>query len=166
MMYQEKVIDSLKFRNIMGMFTTGVTVVTVMDDEGPHGMTVNSFTSVSLDPLLTLVCLDKGATTTEILRRTGKFTVNILGEGHREISRRFASQESESRRFEGLRYSISDEGTPILNDVLGYMTCGVTEVVEGGDHLIFIGEVLDLDAVDERGKPLVFYRGNYNSLAE
>ncbi len=163
---QEKTIDSRTFREVMGRFTTGVTVVTVRDEEKPHGMTVNSFTSVSLDPLLILVCLDKGATTTDMLLRTRRFSVNILTAEQKRLAQRFAESGNEQDRFNGIDYSLSEEGTPILSGVLGHLTCTVDKVVESGDHYIFIGEVVDLGSGDDKMTPLLFYRGNYNVLAE
>ncbi len=164
--YQEKIIDSSQFREVMGRFATGVTIVTVQESDVLHGMTVNSFTSVSLEPMLTLICLDKGATTTEILRRTVKFTVNILHTDQKHLARRFAESDNERDRFDGIGYTISEEGTPILDDVLGYLTCTVINIVEGGDHYIFIGEVVDLAYAENDRQPLLYYRGNYNSLAD
>jgi len=163
---QQKTIDSRTFREVMGRFSTGVTVVTVRDDEKPHGMTVNSFTSVSLDPLLILVCLDKDAETTDMLLRTRRFSVNILTAEQKRLAQRFAESGNEQDRFDGIDYSLSEEGTPILSDVLGHLTCTVDKVVESGDHYIFIGEVVDLGSGDDKMTPLLFYRGNYNVLAE
>ncbi len=154
------------FRDVMGKFTTGVTVVTVQEAGAPHGMTVNSFTSVSLDPLLVLICLDKESTTTDMLSRTGRFTVNILTAEQENIARRFAGSGNERDRFNNLEYTISDEGTPVLRDVLGYVTCTVKEVVDGGDHLIFLGEVVDLGDSDTDQQPLLYYGGNYKSFAD
>ncbi len=166
MEYQEKIIDSRLFRDVMGRFATGVTIVTVHETGTPHGMTVNSFTSVSLDPMLAMVCLDKGATTTEMLTRTGRFTVNMLSVDQEHLARRFAESGNERDRFNGVEYTVSEEGTPILDDVLGYVTCTVKDIVEGGDHWIFIGEVVDLGYAENDQRPLLYYRGNYNSLAD
>ncbi len=166
MQLQDKTIDAKAFRDVMGRFATGVTIVTVQDGDKPHGMTVNSFTSVSLDPLLILVCLDKDATTTGILQNTGRFSVNILASEQRHIAQKFADSGNEKDRFAGIDYKVSEEGTPILNNVLGYITCIVDNIVEGGDHYIFIGEVADIGVNDDDMRPLLYFRGNYNSLAE
>lgn len=166
MEYQEKLIDSSLFRDVMGRFATGVTIVTVQEAGAPHGMTVNSFTSVSLDPTLVLICLDRGAATTEMLSRTGRFTVNILSVDQRHLAQRFAESENERDRFNGVEFTVSVEGTPILDDVLGYMTCTVKDIVDGGDHLIFIGEVVALGYTKRDQQPLLYYRGNYKSFAD
>lgn len=166
MEYQEKLIDSRTFRDVMGKFATGVTIVTVQDENVPHGMTVNSFTSVSLDPILVLICLDKDSTTTEMLNRTGRFTVNILTAEQVELARRFAESGNERNRFDGVDYTLSDEGTPVLHGVSGSMTCKVKDTVEGGDHFIFIGEVVDLEHAFGDHRPLIYYRGNFKSLAD
>lgn len=165
MQYQEKTIDSRKFRDVMGKFATGVTVVTVQEAGNPHGMTVNSFTSVSLDPLLVLISLDKESTTTGILRRTGRFTVNILAADQEHIARRFAESGNEGDRFRTIEYTISEDETPVLKEILGYITCTVKEIVDGGDHSVFIGEVIDIGDSGTSKGPLLFFGGNYKSLA-
>jgi 3-hydroxy-9,10-secoandrosta-1,3,5(10)-triene-9,17-dione monooxygenase reductase component len=166
MEYKEKIVDTRLFRDVMGRFVTGITLVTVYEDGYPHGMTVNSFTSVSLDPALILVCLDKNATTTDIVQRTGRFAVNILGADQEYLARRFADIENERDRFKDIAYSLSGEETPILNDALGFLSCTVKDAVDGGDHVIFIAEVVDLAHDDDDRRPLVYYRGNYKSLAD
>jgi 3-hydroxy-9,10-secoandrosta-1,3,5(10)-triene-9,17-dione monooxygenase reductase component len=166
MEYKEKIVDTRLFRDVMGRFVTGITLVTVYEDGYPHGMTVNSFTSVSLDPALILVCLDKNATTTDVVQRTGRFAVNILSADQEHLARQFADDENERDRFKGLTYTLSDEETPILNDVLGFLSCTVKDAVDGGDHVIFIAEVADLAHDDDDRKPLAYYRGNYKTLAD
>jgi len=164
MQYEEKIIDSRLFRDVMGRFATGITVVTVQESGIPHGMTVNSFTSVSLNPLLVLICLDKVAKTTEMLHRTGLFTVNILSAEQIDIARRFAESGNEIDRFTGIDYYRSDAGTPVLQNTLANLTCSVKDAIDGGDHTIYIGEVLDLEYNEDNKKPLVFYLGNYTSI--
>jgi flavin reductase (DIM6/NTAB) family NADH-FMN oxidoreductase RutF len=164
MISNQKIIDSRTFRDVMGRFTTGVTIVTVMENGVPHGMTVNSFTSVSLDPTLVLICLDKDSTTSNILNRSGRFTVNILTDKQENLARQFAESGNERDRFDGVEYTTSEEETPVLHNTLGNITCIVKNTVEGGDHLIFIGEVVDLEFTEEESKPLLYYRGKFKSL--
>jgi 3-hydroxy-9,10-secoandrosta-1,3,5(10)-triene-9,17-dione monooxygenase reductase component len=166
MQVEEKILDSRQFRDIMGRFTTGITVVTVQESGILHGMTVNSFTSVSLKPLLVLVSLDKGAKTTEMLHRTGWFTVNILTVEQLDIARRFSENGNEGHRFLGIDYYLSDVGTPILQNTLAYVTCSVRDVIDGGDHTVFIGEVTDIERDNDNKKPLLYYRGNYTSIED
>lgn len=166
MQYEEKIFDSRLFRNVMGRYATGITVVTVRESGIPHGMTVNSFTSVSLNPLLVLICLDKGAKTTEMLHRTGLFTVNILSAEQINVARRFSESGNENDRFTGIDYYHSDSGTPILQNALANLTCSVKETIDGGDHTIYIGEVIDLDYSEVNKQPLVYYRGNYTSIQD
>lgn len=164
MQYEEKIIDTRLFRDVMGRFATGITVVTVQESGIPHGMTVNSFTSVSLNPLLVLICLDKGAKTTEMLHRTGLFTANILSAEQLYIARRFSENGNENERFTGIDYHWSDAGTPVLQKTLANLTCSVKDAIDGGDHIIYIAEVLDLEYNEDNKKPLVYYRGNYTSI--
>jgi len=163
---QDKVIDSRLFRDVMGRFATGVTVVSVQENGKPHGMTVNAFCSVSLDPLLVLVSLDKSATTTDMLLRTDSFTVNILNEEQKNIAEQFAQSGNENDRFSGIEYSLSEAETPVIADTLGSVTCNVSNVVDGGDHYIFIGEVISLDFNNDKEKPLLYFQGEFKYLEE
>lgn len=153
-------IDTSEFRRAMGHFATGVAVVTAKRGEGaPCGLTVNAFCSVSLEPPLVLVCVERGADSHSCIIDSGAFAVNILEESKGEtISRRFASWEVDDK-FAGIAYRTEHTGSPILDAALGWLDCRVTETIAAGDHTIFLGEVLEAETVE--GKPLVYYRGGY-----
>jgi flavin reductase (DIM6/NTAB) family NADH-FMN oxidoreductase RutF len=164
MQIQEKILDAKTFKSVLGRFATGVTIVTVQENDTPHGMTVNAFSSVSLDPLLVLVCLEKDANTTSILQRTETFSVNILADHQEHLSKRFAMSENEMNRFDGISYTESAIGTPVLDNTLGYLSCTVRDTHDAGDHLIFIGEVVDMGHDDGSEHPLVYFKSRYRSL--
>jgi flavin reductase ActVB len=142
-------------------FPTGVTILTVVDAKGaPHGMTASSFTSVSLDPPLVLVCVDHRATVMEHLRQCEHFGINILSEGQHELSTRFARRGED--RFEGIAWTPGHHGVPVIPGVLASFECGVHRLVDAGDHAILIGEVQHAEHRD--GRPLVYFRSGYHKL--
>lgn len=150
-----------EFRRIMGLFATGVTIVTLLDDGGrPQGLTANSVTSVSLNPPLLLVCVDRGAVCFPCFKEGRGFAVNILTEEQEALSRRFASRVED--KFEGLTHRPGVLGSPLLKDCLGYLECRIVQAYPGGDHVIFVGEVLRGEAAE--GRALLFYRGKYAHL--
>lgn len=150
------------YRRTIGMFATGVTVITTAMGDHLKGMTANAVTSVSLDPTLLLVCVDKAAHTHPILKEAGAFAVNILASDQEELSRLFASKESHlSTDLFGLPHKRGALGSPIFDNVLAYVECRVAEILPGGDHDIFMGEVMDMDALRPGAEPLLFYRGKY-----
>ncbi len=154
-------IDRTELRRVMGHFATGVTVITTRDIDGkPYGLTANSLCSVSLDPPLLLVCVDKRAESHPAFERSGVFAVNILGLGHEELSRRFAVSGGD--KFVDVGHRSGSSGAPLLDGALGFVECRIVAVHEAGDHTIFIGEVEHLEA--EGGDPLVFFRGKYRRL--
>ncbi len=154
-------IDQHAFRAVLGRFSSGVTVVTVVDEnEDDRGMTVSAFCSVSLDPPLVLVCVDHTASIYDSIARATDFTVNILSEGQEALARRFADPDSD--RFEGIGFARGSNGVAILNDVLGYLQCRVMARHATGDHDIVIGEVEG--AMANEGRPLLYYRGGYAQL--
>lgn len=156
-------LDSSEFRRILGHFTTGVTVVTTLDSTGaPKGLTLNAFASLSLDPPLVLVCIDRSADTHDIVARTGVFVVNVLAGDQERVARRFAGDEAQ-RRFDGIGWRRETTGAPVLDDVLAWIECRVRDAVDGGDHTIFVGDVVAADA--REGAPLAFYRGGYARLS-
>ncbi len=156
-------IDKFELRRVMGHFPTGVTVITTFSKSGqPHGLTANAFTSVSLVPPLILVCVDKSAESYPCFEESKCFTVNFLAEDQEDISRRFAV--SGGNKFEGIGYRLGANQAPILNGVLAYMECKVVAGYEGGDHTIYVGEVLETET--REAKPLVFYRGGYRNLSD
>jgi flavin reductase (DIM6/NTAB) family NADH-FMN oxidoreductase RutF len=155
------------FRRVMGSFATGVTVITVEREPGQvHGMTANSFTSVSLDPLLVLICVDHNARLLSYLKAQRRFAVNILQSMQRPISEYFAKPQQDPAMEErlGVRFEWSATGIPLLADSLAKIACNVVAEHEAGDHTIFIGEVESLDLTE--GEPLLYYRGHYRGLQE
>ncbi len=155
-------VNNEDFRGALSRFASGVTVVTSKCRDGQkRGLTVSAFSSVSLDPPLILVCIERQTTIHDYLAVGCFFAVHILNEEQESLSRRFASKEP--NRFAGIAYKESIEGTPLLEDVLACMECRIVAVQEGGDHTIFIGEVES--TVIRDGKPLLYYRGGYGNLA-
>jgi 3-hydroxy-9,10-secoandrosta-1,3,5(10)-triene-9,17-dione monooxygenase reductase component len=151
-----------EFRHILGHFATGVTVITTCDADGvPRGFTANAFTSLSLDPPLVVVCVDKRSHTYPALQASrAAFAVNILSRDQEELSRLFASKEQD--KFSGLSFSLGPLGQPILHEVLAFLECRVIERFPGGDHTILVAEVHHLGTVADE-EPLLYYRGAYTS---
>jgi 3-hydroxy-9,10-secoandrosta-1,3,5(10)-triene-9,17-dione monooxygenase reductase component len=156
-----KAVDPLKFRTVMGCFPTGVSVVTTAVDGERHGMTANSITSVSLDPVMVLACLTCGSRTALAIQKAGRFAVNILGEHQEEISHRFAKPGLD--HFEGLEVHEA-AGLPLLPGCIAYLLCSVHDVVQAGDHDIVLGNVEECDAIPNGASPLVFFQGGYRTL--
>ena len=153
--------DAGALRRVLGSFVTGVTVVTTRDADGvPHGFTANSFTSVSLDPPLVLVCVGHAVEDLEVYRECGRFAVNILADSQRVISETFATEQPE--RFAGIRWRQGPCGSPILEGCVASLECISGQRIEAGDHMILIGRVVACEYSD--GGPLVFCRGSYLSL--
>lgn len=148
-----------RFRATMGNFATGVAVITTAARGELHGMTVNSLTSVSLDPCLLLVCPRRGSATGQAIRETGRFAVNLLERSQRQISSRFIGRFDD--RFSGLDLTFA-EGLPLLPGCLAHLCCRVHDIHAGGDHDIILGEV---EAMEETGgDPLVFFRGSFGAF--
>lgn len=155
-------IDPDSFRSVLGRFASGVTVITTRDASGrDHGMTVSAFTALSLNPPLVLACIDRTAAMYEVLEQTRFFTVNILSSPQEAVSRRFSDFDAH-QRFDGIGFSRSRRGAPILDDVLAYLECSLQSRLDGGDHGMFIGEVES--AITEELRPLLYYRGGYAQL--
>ena len=155
-------LDADAFRSVLGRFATGVTVVTTCDASGvDHGMTVSAFCSLSLDPPLVLFCVDRSAAMHGVLQNAGHFAVNILASHQEALSRRF-SDFDDHRRFDGIGYSRSQAGDPLLEDVLAWMECELVRRDDGGDHGIYIGNVVRAEVRETR--PLLYYRGGYAQL--
>ncbi|MFQ5912889.1 MAG: flavin reductase family protein [Nitrospinota bacterium] len=149
-------------RRGMACFATGVTVVTLLDDEGtPRGITVNSLTSVSLEPPLVLVCVDRTANLFNCFRRNRVFAVNILSEFQEESSRRFASKID--NKFGKVPYRPGKLGSPLLEGCIGYLECRIVDEYPGGDHTIFLAEVEATESPPQ-GNPLLFFAGKYARL--
>jgi flavin reductase (DIM6/NTAB) family NADH-FMN oxidoreductase RutF len=159
-------LDPVTFRRVAGAFATGVTVITV--ERGPgvvHGMTANSFTSVSLDPLLVLICVSHDAKLLSYLKSQRRFGVSILREDQQALSEHFAKcdQSPEADTRFGVRYRWTSTGIPVLEGTLAELACNVVGEHLAGDHTIFIGEVESMECHD--GEPLLFHRGQYRRLA-
>jgi flavin reductase (DIM6/NTAB) family NADH-FMN oxidoreductase RutF len=150
-----------RFREVMSSFTTGVTVVTASTPEGPVGMTANAVCSLSLEPLLLLVCFANEARTLPPVREGKRFGVNVLAAGQEELARLFASKRPEAEKFAGVQHSVHD-GIPVIDGVLAWVGCTLTELFPGGDHTIGIGAVTAAEATGS-GEPLIWYRGEYRS---
>jgi flavin reductase (DIM6/NTAB) family NADH-FMN oxidoreductase RutF len=149
-----------RFRSVMGRFATGVTVVTVSAPDGPVGMTANAVCSLSLDPLLLLVCFDNDARTLPVVRATGRFGVNVLAAGQEDLARLFASKRPEREKFAGVAHTVHD-GIPVIAGALAWVGCRLERLVPGGDHTIGIGAVEAAEA--GHGEPLLWFRGGYRS---
>jgi 3-hydroxy-9,10-secoandrosta-1,3,5(10)-triene-9,17-dione monooxygenase reductase component len=148
------------FRDILGRFTTGVVLVTARTGSGPAGMTVNSFTSVSLEPPLIALCAALTSTTWPSLRATGGFGISILGDQHEELCLAFSRR---GNRFTGRNWASTRAGHPIPADSLGWLDCRIVHVHPAGDHELVIAETTD-GSLTGNGNPLVFQAGRFTSL--
>jgi flavin reductase (DIM6/NTAB) family NADH-FMN oxidoreductase RutF len=160
-------LSSLEFRKAMGCFGTGVTIITVDLDGEVHGMTANAFASVSLDPMLVLVCVDHTTRTHAHLHTKKRFGINVLCEDQRAISEYYARPERSHESAEtevGARFDRTRHGTPVLHGALAYFECRLHSAELAGDHTVFIAEVEDV--VVRQGDPLLFFRGKYRKIGE
>jgi flavin reductase (DIM6/NTAB) family NADH-FMN oxidoreductase RutF len=158
-------VTQAEFRRALGSFATGVTVITVDYEGEVHGMTANAFASVSLEPLLVLVCVDQKARTHAHLQTKKRFGVNVLAESQRAISEYYARPIRTHERAEqeaGARFERTAHGTPVLPGALAYLECRLHTAQDAGDHTIFIAEVEDVRV--REGDPLLFYRGRYHGI--
>ena len=151
-------IDAARYRQVLGHFATGVTVITAMHDGEAVGLAANSFTSVSLDPALVAFCAAHESTTWPRIRAARRFCVNVLAEDQEDVSRLFAAKGVD--RFGQIGWHAAPSGAPILADALAWIDCVIDAEHGAGDHVIVVGRVLDL-AVEREGKPLLFFRGGY-----
>ena len=153
--------DQQRFRRVMGHFATGVTVVTGSGPAGAVGMTTNAVCSLSLEPMLVLVCFDNAARTLPVVQASKRFGVNVLSFAQERLAGHFATKLPPEEKFE-LAPHTSEHGVPILDGALAWVACELRELIPGGDHTIGIGAVLAMDEGD--GDPLVWYRGRYSSV--
>jgi 3-hydroxy-9,10-secoandrosta-1,3,5(10)-triene-9,17-dione monooxygenase reductase component len=144
----------------MGHFATGVTVVTATGERGPVGMTANAVCSVSLEPVLLLVCFDNGARTLKVVEERRRFGVNVLTAEQRELARLFASKSDEGK-FAGVPHHVHD-GIPVISGALAWVGCRLERLIPAGDHTIGIGAVEAAEAAG--GDPLIWYRGTYGTF--
>ena len=161
-------IDPQTYRDVMGRFVTGVTVVTTLEnpdasDAQPWGTTVNSFTAVSLDPPLVLVSIGQERSIHPIIERTRRFAVNILGEDSQALSDCFAGAPSQLPRsaFCDAAYALGECGLPILESAIAYVGCEVERIITAGDHTLYIARVVEAATRDEPGWPLLYFRRHY-----
>ncbi len=150
-----------QFRSVLGHFATGVTVVAALDSGRPVGLSVNSFTSISLDPPLVAFAVAKSSSTWPRIREAGAFAVNVLAEHQEQVSRVFATRGAD--KFRGLRWWPAPSGAPIIDGVLAWVDGVIEAEYDAGDHVLVVGRVRDLDVTDEGG-PLIFYRGGYGRI--
>jgi flavin reductase (DIM6/NTAB) family NADH-FMN oxidoreductase RutF len=155
------------FRSALGSFATGVTVITTRGEDEAYGLTANAFSSVSLDPPLILVCVIGGTRGSESIQQNGVFAVNILGSEQEPYSRYFASKDRPrgNEAFGQIPHRTEVTGSPILEDVAGYLDCRLHASHPAGDHVIFIGEVVAL-GLNPDARPLLFHGGQYRYLSE
>ncbi len=151
------------FKEVMGNYPTGVTVVTTVNEHGiPLGLTVNSFASVSISPLLILWSIDKRVSSYEAFIKTDKFAVHVLASDQSEICNLFASKGID--RFKNCEWSLSANNLPIISGVAGVLQCKNVKAIEAGDHTIFIAEVVDIQ--NENKEPLLYHRRNIGKIPE
>jgi len=156
-------IEKNQLRQVMGHFATGVTIITTFNKDGQmHGLTANAFTSVSLEPPLLLISVDKKAESYPAFEESKVFTVNILADEQESLSRKFAV--SGGNKFEGVAYRKGGNGAAILDGTLAHIECTLYATYEGGDHTLYLGEIQEAEV--REGKPLVFYRGGYRAIGD
>jgi 3-hydroxy-9,10-secoandrosta-1,3,5(10)-triene-9,17-dione monooxygenase reductase component len=153
--------DPELFREVFGRFATGVAVITSASPSGAGGMTANALCSLSLDPLLALVCFENSARTLPIVREARRFAVNVLGSDQERLAGVFASKLPESEKLDGVAHSYHD-GVPVIDGTLAWAICGLQELIAGGDHTIAIGRVTALGLGN--GEPLLWFEGRYHGL--
>ncbi|MBO0856844.1 MAG: flavin reductase family protein [Nocardia sp.] len=161
-------IDGRRFRNVLGQFCTGITVITTFGEPdgdapaAPIGFACQSFAALSLDPPLVLFCPSKGSRSWAAIERNGRFCANILAEEQQPVCARFGSREAD--KFAGIDWHTSELGLPVLDGALATIQCTVDSVVDGGDHYMVIGRVQDLSESTDADRPLLFYRGQYTAI--
>ncbi|MCW2951825.1 MAG: flavin reductase domain protein FMN-binding protein [Conexibacter sp.] len=149
-----------EFRNVIGHFASGVTVITTTLDGRPYGTTASAVTSLSLEPPMVLVALNQSSATGRAIAQVGTFAINVLGEDHREIAVRFARKGDD--KFDGIELAEGQYAGPLLADALAHVECRVTEQVVAGTHVVFIAEALVATA--RPGAPLAYFRGQFGRL--
>ena len=147
-------IISKQFKTVLGCFATGVAIVTTAVNGKIHGLTVNAFTSVSLKPPLVLICIDTDAESCKLIKKSKIFTVNLLTDKQKNISKKFSDPKTKENRFDAGK-------APVLINALAFIDCKVESIFLSGDHYIFVGKVLKL-GLNKNSKPLIYYRGKYS----
>jgi flavin reductase (DIM6/NTAB) family NADH-FMN oxidoreductase RutF len=151
-------VDPTFCRQVAGAFATGVSVVTTGRDGNFHAITINSLTSVSLEPTLLLICLDRNSRTLPLAEESGVFNINILREDQEHISRTFASRGNHA--LDDLEFEVGELGVPLIAGCLAYLQCRVVDQMQAGDHTILLAQVEQAHLGDE-GPPLLYFRGRY-----
>jgi flavin reductase (DIM6/NTAB) family NADH-FMN oxidoreductase RutF len=154
-------VPASEFRRVIGHWATGVSVVTA---DGPSGCTVNAITSVSLNPLLLIVCFDVHSNTLGVVRETGRFCINVLGVDQHGIAARFASKDGMGAKFADVDYRI-DDGLPVLSGAIASIHCEVVDQMPAGDHVVFLARPTRLLTV-EHPEPLIYYRSAYHRVVD
>lgn len=154
-------INKDEFRAALGRFASGVTVITTRDSDGnPHGITVSAFCSVSLEPPLVLICIEKSAGSHYAFQESNSFVVNMLRESQQHYSDQFASYFAD--KFAGIDYEKNADGIPVLKDTLASLECRLVSAHDEGDHTIFVG-LVETAAISD-GAPLIYFHGNYRKV--
>jgi 3-hydroxy-9,10-secoandrosta-1,3,5(10)-triene-9,17-dione monooxygenase reductase component len=156
-------IDPIAFRDACGRFVTGVSVVTSFGPDGPSGLTANAVSSLSLDPPLLVVCFDRSARTLSAVEHSRRYGIHFLAHDQEDVAAWFASKDPEREKFGRVGWWVRS-GVPAIEGCLAGLVCEVRDLLPGGDHVIGVGEVVDLWTAD--GEPLVFFRGDYWALAD
>jgi flavin reductase (DIM6/NTAB) family NADH-FMN oxidoreductase RutF len=150
-----------RFRKALAAYPTGVTVITAVGPDGPSGATANAVTSLSLEPPMMLACLDRDSRTLASVRAAGRFGVNALAAGERDLARRFAAKDPGNEKWAGVAFS-EQAGCPRIEGALVWVACELREEIDGGDHVILTGSALEAES--NPGDPLLFHRGDYRDL--
>lgn len=166
-MGDQHAVSAERFRDVLARFATGVAVVTSPGPDGPHGVTVNAFTSVSLDPPLVLICIERNRYSHTVLEQSGIFAVNVLAVGQEDLSRYFSSttRPEGPEAFRGVSYRRAGAGAPLIDGCLAYLECRITARYPGGDHTIFVAAVESAEVQPGR-RPLVYYNRGYRALRD
>lgn len=162
--YQDLVplVDQQQFKQVIGHFASGVSIITVSNNGVDFGITASAVCSVSVDPPMLLVCVNKSTGTCHAISAAESFTVNIVNETQKELALRYARANTD--KFDGVDFSYGELGNPVLGQTLATLECRVVEEVTGGTHSVFLGEVKKANAAD--GDPLVYYRGKFGKFEE
>ena len=156
--------DPASFRDAMGMLPTGVTIVSAPGEDGPAGATANAVSSLSIEPMLMLACLDRGSRTLLAVQAANRFGISVLHAGQEEVARSFATKAPVAEKWQGVAWT-EREGVPAIDGALAFVACELRDVIAGGDHVIVTGDVIALDAPPDAAEPLVFHRGEYKPLS-
>jgi 3-hydroxy-9,10-secoandrosta-1,3,5(10)-triene-9,17-dione monooxygenase reductase component len=162
-MEQAAAVDRDRYRDVVGSFATGVAIVTADGADGPAGLTTNAVSSLSLDPMLLLVCFDNDSRTLPVVESARRFAVNVLRAGDEELARIFASKRVARAKFEAVTHTVA-HGVPVLDAALAWLACDLEALHPAGDHTIGIGRVTHMDT-DAAGDPLVFFRGAFGDFS-